>query len=118
MKINITLFFQITNFWITYFFLHKLLFKPIIERFELRKVAREHLLKELKKREVVLEQKISEKRGLLEDFRTYLKKQYHVSKYQRQAVSSDIRYVKDEEEIEHAAQDIKKIIIKQVPHAY
>ncbi len=54
MEINITLVVQIINFWITYFFLTRLLLKPMVVMLKVRDLARIKMDDALKEREFFL----------------------------------------------------------------
>ncbi|MFH1831540.1 MAG: hypothetical protein ABH827_01940 [bacterium] len=117
MDINVTLFVQIINFWITYFFLSRLLCKPIVAMRDQREKARKALLVSLQQRELSLVKKTEEKESLLQDFRLYLKKQYHVEQSQDIPIRSKLAYKKNEQEIKQLSDQAEKILTNRISHA-
>lgn len=118
MKLNVTLFFQIANFWVTCFFLSKLLWKPMIRMLDKRETAKKKLQTNLQQQELSLTQKVEEKDRLLQDFRLYLKRQYTIKSLKELKIPSEITYKKRESDIKRLTKETEDLLIKQVPHAY
>jgi hypothetical protein len=76
MAINVTLFIQIANFWVSYAILNKLVFKPILHLIKNKETAKALLLENLHSREQDVAVLQSEKKKNLTDFRMYLKTRY------------------------------------------
>lgn len=117
MKINITLVVQIINFWITYFFLTRLLFKPMVAMLKAREVAREKMKDALKEREFFLKERVEEKTRALVEFRRYLKRTYAVEAAAVPVNVPEVGYKKNQAEIDSITVTSKNYLIKKVPDA-
>ena len=118
MKLNVTLFVQVANFWITCFFLSKFLWKPMVCMLDKRDSAKKKLQTNLQQQELSLSQRIEEKDRLLQDFRLYLKRQYSIKPLKELIIPSEIDYKKNEADIKRLTEQTEKLLVKQVPHAY
>jgi hypothetical protein len=78
MNINITFVLQIANFWITYMFLKKLIFRPFLISIRKRDFARKMLLIKFKEKENQIIQKTKAKEQFIKDFRDKIKINYHI----------------------------------------
>ncbi len=118
MNINATVFIQAVNFGITYLFLKKVLFKPIVQRIEQKESAKEKMLGTIKNRETRLLDLQNEKTENLQTFRLNAKKFYDIDITCEQKVPAMINYKKDPELQEKIIEYTKARLVKMVPHAY
>lgn len=116
--INATVIVQAFNFGITYLFLKKILFKPIVQRIEQKEAAKKMLLDALKAKDVALLNLQNEKDENLEQFRASAKKFYAVDVDAEQEVPLAIAYKKNSEHQEDMVKKTKELLVKKVPYAY
>lgn len=117
MNINITFVVQIINFWITYFFLTRLLLKPMVVVLRNRGIAREKMKDALKEREFFLKERVEEKARALVEFRRYLKRNYTVQPVATSIDVPEIEYHRDRAEIDAIMSSAKKYLKGKVPDA-
>lgn len=118
MRLNVTFIIQIMNFWVTYFFLKKILFKPFASMLKHRDKARLQILEILKQKESFLKLKTEEKNNMLLEFQHLLKKRYAPAPFEYPEIPLEIGYQKNQSDIENFILMSKDILIKKVPHAY
>jgi F0F1-type ATP synthase membrane subunit b/b' len=115
--INLTLFVQIANFWITYLVMHKFLFKPFVEMITRKKAAMDNMLKGLKEKEVALINLQDDKMRHLAEFKTYLQQRYVATPPQLEAAPAEVSYHADEQELKQLTQHATQLIVQKVEHA-
>lgn len=76
MKINVTLFIQIINFFITYKVLTLFLFKPILESLKEKRIRKEKLQKSIKEKEQELVNLEQQKRENIITFQKHIKQTF------------------------------------------
>jgi NADH dehydrogenase/NADH:ubiquinone oxidoreductase subunit G len=118
MNINATVFVQALNFGLTYFYLKKILFKPIFQRIQQKERAKETLNKTLKEKEQNLLRLKNEKIEQLIQFRLYLKKYYELKQTQQQEIPTTLVYQKNEARLNTLTQQGTTLLIEKVPYAY
>lgn len=118
MNINATVFIQALNFGLTYFYLKKVLFKPIFQRIQQKEQAKNMLKKTLKDKEEYLLSLKNEKIKQLTQFRLYLKKYYELKHLEPKEISSTLIYKKDEVRLSKLTQQGTNLLIEKVPYAY
>jgi|SRR5579862_4352164 len=118
MNINITFIIQIINFWVTYFMLHKLLFKPVFRHLHQKEFAKNLMLEKLKGKEKKLFVLQEKKSALLFDFRRHLQVAYSSPIIQQPAFVPDIFYKKNPEEIRVLIDESKTLLVKKVSDVY
>jgi hypothetical protein len=118
MRLNITFIIQICNFWITYFFLKKLLLKPLVMILNRREKTRQHIIDILKQKELFLKHKVEEKNKALLDFQLSLKKKYTLAPVEYLNIPLEFTYQKNKGEIDALILVCKNTLIEKVPHAY
>jgi len=106
MQINVTFIIQIINFWISYFILHKILFKPVVQLIQNKETAKDLLVEGIKAKETALLHLQDEKKQNLEDFRCYLKTKYTFEKPHFEEIPALIM-------LETKREDISKIITQE-----
>ena len=118
MNLNATFIVQIINFWITYFFLKKLLLKPLVVALNRREKTRQQILDILKQKELLLKQKVEEKNKTLLDFQRSLKKKYAVIPFEYPEIPLEITYHRNKVDIDNLILISKDTLIKKAPYAY
>jgi hypothetical protein len=118
MHINATVFIQAINFGITYFFLRKILFKPVVQRIKQKETAKNMLLSTLKDKETLLLDLQNEKTENLQMFRQNSKKFYMIDVICEQEIPAIISYKKDLAFQEQLIAQTKAFLVNKVPHAY
>ncbi len=79
MQVNATTLVQICNFWITYHFLKRILFKPMVAKLSQKKALRKALRDDLKYKETALRQLQEKKNRQFEDFKVRIEKSYQAA---------------------------------------
>lgn len=118
MHINATVFIQAINFGITYLFLRKILFKPVVQRIKQKEAAKTMLLGTLKDKEALLLNLQNEKAENLQTFRQNSKKLYTLDVICKQEIPATIAYKKDLVFQEQLIAQTREFLVKKVPHAY
>lgn len=121
--INATVFIQAINFFITYLFLKKVFFAPIVRRIMQKEDAKTKMLRVLKEKEALLLTLQNEKTENLEQFRQETRKYYAIDVTAHQDASLEqrlgtITYKKDVDQQDKMVEQTKKLLIKKVPYAY
>jgi len=116
-EINATVFIQIFNFWVTYFILNKILFRPTVELFDRRKKARAKLHQELKEKELQLKEQTAQKQADLEGFRIFLRDEYKTPQAQVPKMPSEIVYQRDSKQVEDCIKACISLLTEKVPDA-
>lgn len=117
MNINATVFIQAFNFGLTYFFLKKILFKPIVERIQQKDAAKIMLQKTLKEKEQLLIHLKDEKIAQLQQFRMYLQKYYLIKKPDLKTIPAALSYQKNTTKLEQLSRQGTQLLVERVPHA-
>lgn len=79
MEINITIFIQIINFWITYWILHKFFLKPMVAFIQQKECAFALVTETIKQKEKILEELQQEKTRELLTFKTHINISYQMT---------------------------------------
>ena len=114
MNINATFLIQITNFWITYLFLHKLLFKPVVALLKQRAFAKNSMLEALKGKELTLVQLQEKKSQHLVAFRQQMHATYNTEISPLNYAPIEIEYHHDQQAIEALVNESKDLMIKRI----
>ncbi len=117
MQINCTAFIQVINFWITYFFLRKIILKPVIEMLNKKTDARNLLISHLNEKELVIQHLLSKKNKELIDFKHQTQAKYKEPSIILPEIKSEFSYTHDPEHIKDLIKLSKKIIIERVSNA-
>lgn len=118
MQVNATTLIQILNFWITYFFLKKFLFKPIVRVLLQKDALRKALRDDLKYKETALFHLQEKKARQIVDFKELIKKNYQFEPFQLSDIPCSNTCQKTEEDINALTDATKELLIKKVPHAF
>lgn len=118
MHINATVFIQAINFGITYLFLRKVLFKPVVQRIKQKETAKNMLLSAIKEKEVLLHALQNEKQENLVSFRQNSKKFYTIDVTCKQEIPTMPAYCKNTKAQEQLIAQTKQLLVAKVPHAY
>jgi len=116
MRVNLTLFIQIINFSITYWFLNRFMFKPVIKFLKQKKSKEEKTRKELDKKEQDLLMTEKKKHQELDDFKVRMKKEYSVAPPKVTQIPSELYCKINKKEIEKLIDVAKKMLVKRIPH--
>lgn len=117
MQINCTVFIQIINFWVTYFFLRKILLAPAIVMINKKKRAKDALANHLKEKESSINDLINQKSKKLVDFREQIQFKYKKPQIRTLEIKTDLVYQSDQQQIEALINSSKNLIIKKVSNA-
>lgn len=118
MQVNATTLIQILNFWITYFFLKKFFFKPIVRVLLQKDALRKALRDDLKYKETALFHLQEKKTRQTVDFKDQIKKNYQFEPFQPSDIPCSTAYHQTEEELNALTDATKELLIKKVPHAF
>ncbi len=116
MRINLTLLVQVINFSITYWFLNRFMFRPVIEFLNQKKTKEEKTKKRLEKKEQDLLCMEKKKHQDLGDFKVKMKKEYGIVPPKTAQVPSELHIEINKKEIEKLTDIAKKILVKRVPY--
>lgn len=117
MQINCTVFIQIINFWVTYFFLRKILFEPAMEMINKKKHAKDSLINHLQEKELTIDELIRQKAKELIDFREQVQFKYKKPEIKPLEIKTDLVYESDKKRIEELINSSKNLIIEKVSDA-
>ena len=117
MQINCTVFIQIINFWVTYFFLRKILLEPAMEMINKKKHAKEALTNHLKEKEISINELIQQKGKELVEFREQVQFKYKKPEIKPLEIKTDLVYESDKKQIEELINSSKNLIIEKVSNA-
>ncbi len=118
MEINITFVIQIINFGISYVFIKHVFLKPMVHLLVNQEIEFNKLLRDLKKNECYLQDKIIYQEKLFEDFKLHIKKDYMI---QKEVGIQEIRAVvnlQDPKTVALYEETIKTLLINKAIHAY
>jgi hypothetical protein len=118
MQINITFVIQIINFIITYFFLGKMIFKPISETIHDREKIKEDLQNNVKEQENILKKFIDKKETRFKELQKNVYQYYDTKKIADLDENDNLKYFHDEYTIKSTIKEGKEIIVKKVLDAY
>lgn len=121
MQINITLFIQIINFFLTYKILDKFFLKPMLQSLRNKKTAKCNFESKIKHDEKTVEDLKESKKTQLASFQTYIKKQYPFISPKYLLIEQQLEITKKEnspKNLNVLKNKIKLWIIKKVPNAY
>ena len=116
MRINLTLFIQVINFGVTYWFLNWFMFRPVINFLKEKKNKEEKTKKNLEKKEQNLLEIEKKKHQDLDDFKIRMKKEYRIAPTAVPEIPSEIICKIDKKKAEKLTVVAKKILLKKVPH--
>jgi F-type H+-transporting ATPase subunit b len=116
MQFNITFFLQIINFYITYWFLNKFMFKPVISFIKKRKKEEINFNKDLEKKEQYLIKLKNKKIENLHEFKSEMKTKYKTKIVNEPIIPSKIEGNVDEKNAQEIITTATKILIEKVPN--
>ena len=120
MNINVTLFIQIGNFFITYYILKKLFFKSVIHSIQHRQNSEHALSQKIKKGEGKLLLLEKEKHQKMSDFQINIRKQ--IKEIEEKKLPYEFFEIPFEEISDAQLQELEKksldLLIKKAPHGY
>jgi hypothetical protein len=117
MQINCTVFIQIINFWVTYFFLRKILLEPTIAMINKNKSAMDSLNKHLKEKEFDIDELIKGKNKALTNFREQVQFKYKKPEIKHLEIKTDLVYESNKQQVEALINSSKNLIIEKVSNA-
>jgi hypothetical protein len=117
MDINITFLIQIINFGITYFFLNKILFRPVVYFLQKREILKQRVISKIAEKERDLDTVYSKKAADMLHFQSYLAKKYRFTKGPLLEIPLRVTYQKDPEGIELLVQKGSALVLKEVGYA-
>jgi len=118
MQINVTFLIQIANFWITYLFLHKLLFKPLVRTIAQKEAGKAMLLDGLKEKEGALVRLQEDKKQGLDEFKLYIRNKYEVKASELQTVPQEISYNIDYAALDDVIGQAQELLIKKARNVH
>lgn len=117
MQINCTVFIQIINFWVTYFFLRKILLEPVMTVINKKKSAMDSLTSHLKEKEIDIDELVKKKNSALVDFREQVQFKYKKPEIKPLEIKTDLIYKSDKQQIAELINSSKNLIIEKVSNA-
>lgn len=118
MQVNVTFLLQIINFCITYFFLEKILLRPLVSDLQKREESKNFLLAGIEKKEEQLVGLQEKKESDLIHFQQLLKSKYKAPYFVPKDMPFIINYERDENAIRHAVDEAKELLLKGVVDAH
>lgn len=116
MQINLTFFIQLINFGISYWFLNKFLFKPVLQYIRNKKQKEDRIIKDIAQRNNTLVELEHKKDQNLFDFKREIKSKYEVHEAEAPKVEHQVPVKINKDEAERLIKVAKNILIKKVPH--
>ena len=116
MQINLTFFIQLINFGISYWFLNKFMFKPVLEYLKKRKAKENKIAKDIAKKEHILLSLEHKKGQGLIDFKVDMESRYKLESYKVPDVPHQVPCFVDKKEAEKLVKIAKEMLVKRVPH--
>ena len=116
MKVNLTLFVQIVNFGITYFFLKNYFFGPIVSHLKKQKKSKDEFLKLIEGKENCLVKLEHQKIENVKNFQSIVHSRYTFKNVPEVHIPLDIKYDLNKNQIEKMICVTKNILVKRVPH--
>lgn len=116
MQFNITFFLQIFNFAITYWFLNKFMFKPVLFFIQKRKKKENKIKQNLEKKELNLINLENNKKEELHNFKFRMKEKYQTKSVKEPNIPSEIKGKIDRKNAPEIIKKATKILVKRIPH--
>lgn len=116
MQINLTFFIQILNVAVSYWFLKRFMFKPVVEFLKARDEKEERIKNGLQAKEQNLLELERKKQEELELFKLKAKKEASVLPEKETHIPTQGPCIVDKEEIEKLTEISKNILVRKVPH--
>lgn len=116
MQFNITFFVQIFNFFITYWFLNKFMFKPVINFIKKREKKEKAFINNIKNEESLLLDLEKQKKLELYNFQQKVKSKYKLSPMGDPNIPTKIEIFIDTKEVESMTNLATKILVERVPN--
>lgn len=114
---NLTLLFQVINFWITYWFLNRFMFKPVLLFLEKKKQKDLILKNKIEKKENILLKIEHKKIKNFSIFKEKIFKKYKFIAPEIKQIPTSIQLKKiNKDEANKFVQVVKNIILERVPH--
>ena len=118
MVINITFIIQIANFWVSYFMLDRLIFRPVVRMTNTKEAAQKLLVESLKDREHTLLKLQEEKQQNESTFKTYLKTRYVTPHTHLEEIPPVTVAAKDHEAIMAMTTELRDLLVTKAADAY
>ncbi|MFH1644361.1 MAG: hypothetical protein ABIA74_04265 [bacterium] len=116
MQINVTLFIQVFNFLIAYYFLERFLFKPVFDYIRKKNLQEKRVGAIVDQKEHDLLNLQEKKHKQLGEFKENLREKYKFVWYQEFSIPSEVSCDIKKDEIKNAIKKMKFVLLKKVPH--
>ena len=116
MQINLTLIAQVINFGISYWFLNKFMFKPVLNFLSQKKSKEEKIIKEIEQEEHVLLNLEEKKHKQICAFKDKMKELYKVFSLPKVQIPPDVVYHLDKNEAKRLTKISEHLLVDKVPH--
>jgi hypothetical protein len=116
MRINITLILQIINFGVTYWFLNKFMFRPVVNFLQKRAEKEKNQVDRINRKERHLLELEEKKHEELVFFRFRMQERYSFAPVKTPELPTKLFYRVDRDEAGKLTEKIKKMLVKRVPH--
>ncbi|MBD3231847.1 hypothetical protein GF322_04260 [Candidatus Dependentiae bacterium] len=116
MKINLTLFVQIINFYITYYFLNNFMYKPVTSFLNKQKQKESEIKKNLDKKEKELLELENAKKIDLISFKEEIDNKYQFKPFEVKDIPTQIPFKIDRQQTDKITKIVKEKLVKEVPH--
>ncbi|MFH1461330.1 MAG: ATP synthase F0 subunit B [bacterium] len=116
MQFNITFFLQIFNFAVTYWFLNKFMFRPVISFIKRRQQEENKIKKNIENKEKDLLKLEREKKEELTEFKVKMEQKYFVPNLLEPDISIEVSSHVDKQNVEKMVEVAQKILVERVPN--
>ena len=118
MQINVTFLLQIINFCATYFFLEKIILRPLVADLQKRDEFKNFLVAGIEKKEEQLVCVQEQKTTDLLLFQDELKRKYKTPSFTPKDIPFVVNYQRDKEHINQVIDQGTELLVKEVSHAH
>ena len=116
MQINLTLFVQVINFAITYWFLNKFMFRPVIAFLQEKRKKEAQTKKLIDKKEQELLAMKHKKENDLVEFKQEIKTKYEFEPFESEDIPVQVSCRIDKSEVDKITKMVKNKLVQRIPH--
>jgi len=116
MRLNLTFVIQIINFIISYWFLNKFMFKPVLAFLKKREDKEQKIEKDIEKKKSSLLDLEHEKQEELIVFKNKMKTKYKIVLFSQPEIEAQVPCKVDEQTAKKLIDIAKDMLVKKVPH--
>ena len=116
MKINITFFIQIINFFVTYYILHTFLFKKVVLLLQTERNKTQKVVRKTQEVESLARSQAREKKEELLFFKNQFLSTYHLPALKQENLDIKAHYMPEKKYILSMSEKAKNILVAQLPN--